>query len=129
VEAGAEFIQTNYIFDLSPFEKFMARVRDLGIDKRVFILAGVGPVASPRAARWMRSNVPGIHIPDAVIDRLERATQPAAEGTELCIELMQRIREITGVAGIHVMAFRREHLVSEIVLRSGIRGGQRPAAR
>jgi methylenetetrahydrofolate reductase (NADPH) len=129
VEAGAEFIQTNYIFDLPLFERFMARVRDLGLDKRVFILAGVGPLASAKAARWMRSNVPGIHIPDTVVDRLEKAAKPAQEGTELCIDLMQRIREVPGVAGVHVMAYRREHLVSEIVLRSGVRGGRRPAAR
>ena len=129
VEAGAEFIQTNYIFDLPVFERFMSRVRDLGLDKRIFILAGVGPLASAKAARWMRSNVPGIHIPDALVDRLEKAARPAQEGTKLCIELMQRIREIAGVAGIHVMAYRREHLVSEIVLRSGVRGGRRTAAR
>ena len=76
IEAGAEFIQTNYIFDLPPFERFMARVRDLGLDRRAFILAGVGPLASAKAARWMRRNVPGIHIPDAVIERLERRAQP-----------------------------------------------------
>ena len=121
VEAGAEFIQTNYIFDIPRFEKFMARVRDLGLDKRVFILAGVGPLASAKAARWMRSNVPGIHIPDAVIERLEKAQNPGKEGTELCIEIMQRIREIPGVAGVHIMAYRREHLVREIVERSGVR--------
>jgi methylenetetrahydrofolate reductase (NADPH) len=126
VAAGAEFIQTNYIFELPPFERFMARIRDLGLDRRVFVLAGVGPLASARAARWMRGNVPGIHIPDAVIARLEGAKDQAAEGTALCIELMQRIREIPGVAGVHVMAYRREHLVSEIVLRAGVRGGRRP---
>jgi methylenetetrahydrofolate reductase (NADPH) len=104
----------------------MARIRDLGLDRRVFVLAGVGPLASARAARWMRGNVPGIHIPDAVIARLEGAKDQAAEGTALCIELMQRIREIPGVAGVHVMAYRREHLVSEIVLRAGVRGGRRP---
>ena len=125
VDAGAEFIQTNYIFDLDRFERFMARVRDLGLDKRVYILAGVGPLASAKAARWMRAHVPGIHIPDAVIDRLERSAKPAAEGTARCIELMQRIREVPGVAGIHVMAYRREHLVSDIVLRSGVRGRPR----
>ena len=103
----------------------MERVRDLGLDRRVFILAGVGPLASTKAARWRRAHVPGIHIPDATIDRLERASTPAAEGTALCIELMQRFRETPGVAGIHVMAYRREHLVSEIVLRSGVRGGAR----
>ena len=124
VEAGAEFIQTNYIFDVPLFERFMARVRDLGLDKRVFILAGVGPLASARAARWMRSNVPGIHIPDAVIDRLERAGNPAQEGKTLAIELIRRIREVPGVAGVHVMAYRREHQVSEIILESGVLAGR-----
>ena len=69
----------------------------------------------------MRSHVPGVHIPDAVIDRLEKAPKPAEEGKRLCIELIQKIREIKGVAGIHVMAYRREHLVSEIVQESGVR--------
>ena len=128
VEAGAEFIQTNYIFDLPLFERFMARVRDLGLDRRVFILAGVGPPASARAARWMRANVPGVHIPDAVIERLERAANPAEEGKRLCIELIRRVREIPGVAGVHVMAYRREHQVSEIILESGVLAGRKPTA-
>jgi len=129
VEAGAEFIQTNYIFDIPLFEKFMARVRDLGLDKRVFILAGVGPLASAKAARWMRSNVPGIHIPDGVIERMEKAAKPAEEGKKLCIELIRRIREIPGVAGVHVMAYRREHQVSEIILESGVLEGRRARRR
>ena len=106
------------------FERFMARVRDLGLDRRVFILAGVGPLASAKAARWMRSNVPGIHIPDAVIDRLEKAAKPAEEGKKLCIELIRQVREIKGVAGVHVMAYRREHQVSEIILESGVLAGR-----
>ena len=120
IKAGAEFIQTNYIYDMPLFEKFMARIRDLGLEKKVFILAGVGPLASARAARWMRSNVPGIHIPDSVIERMERAAKPGTEGKRICIELIQQIREIKGVAGIHVMAYRREHQVSEIILESGV---------
>jgi methylenetetrahydrofolate reductase (NADPH) len=136
VKAGAEFIQTNYIYDIPLFEKFMARVRDMGLDRQVFILAGVGPLASARAARWMRSNIPGIHIPDSVIERMEKAEKPGAEGKRLCIELIQQIREIKGVAGIHVMAYRREHQVSEIIQESGVlkgraavggRRGRRPA--
>jgi methylenetetrahydrofolate reductase (NADPH) len=102
------------------FKRFMERVRDLGLDKKVFILAGVGPLASARAARWMRSNVPGIHIPDAVIDRIEGSSDQAAEGTKICIELIQKMREIAGVSGVHVMAYRREHTVSDIILKSGI---------
>lgn len=121
VEAGADFIQTNYIFDIPTFERFMARVRDLGLDKRVFILAGVGPLASAKAARWMRNHVPGVHIPDAVIARMEKATDPGEEGKRLCIELIQQIRQIAGVSGVHVMAYRREHLVSEIIAQSGVR--------
>ncbi|TMV62462.1 methylenetetrahydrofolate reductase, partial [Thioclava sp. BHET1] len=105
---------------------FMARVRDLGLDRKVYILAGIGPLASARAARWMRSNVPGIHIPDAVIARLEGAKSQAAEGKALCIELVQQMREIAGVAGVHVMAYRREHEVSDIIQRSGILAGRSP---
>jgi len=126
VEAGAEFIQTNYIFDLPVFERFMARLRDLGVDGRVYLLAGVGPLASAKAARWMRSNVPGIHIPDAVIERMEKAAKPAEEGKRICVELIQAIREIKGVSGIHVMAYRREHQVSEIILESGVLKGRVP---
>jgi methylenetetrahydrofolate reductase (NADPH) len=121
VVAGAEFIQTNYIFDMPVFEKFMARVRDMGLDRKVFILAGVGPLASARAARWMRSNVPGIHIPDHIIDRLDAAKDPGEEGRRLCVELIRQVREILGVAGVHIMAYRREHLVADIVREAGIR--------
>jgi methylenetetrahydrofolate reductase (NADPH) len=120
VAAGADFIQTNYVFDIPLFERFMARVRDLGIDKRVFILVGVGPLPSPKSARWLRSNVPGIHIPENLIRRIEGAAKPAEEGKRICIELIQRIREVEGVAGVHVMAYRREHLVGEIIEESGI---------
>jgi methylenetetrahydrofolate reductase (NADPH) len=129
VEAGADFIQTNYVFDVPVFERFMARVRDLGLEGRVFILAGVGPLASARAARWMRSNVPGIHIPDAVIERIEKAAKPAEEGKRLCIELIQQIREIRGIAGVHVMAYRREHQVSEIIAESGVLQARVPERR
>ena len=120
VAAGADFIQTNYVYDIELFKRFMARVRDLGVHEKVFILVGVGPLASARAARWMRDNVPGVHIPDEVIQRIERADKPGLEGKKLCIELIQQIREIEGVAGIHVMAYRREHLVHDIINESGL---------
>lgn len=125
ITAGAEFIQTNYIYDIPLFERFMARVRDSGAHKRVFIIAGVGPLASAKAARWMRSNVPGIHIPDPLIARMEGAQNPSLEGKEICIELMQQLHEIEGVSGVHIMAYRREHLVSEIILESGVLAGRR----
>ncbi len=126
VAAGAQFVQTQYCYDIGLLERFMARVRDMGLDKRCFILVGVGPLASPRAARWVRSNVPGVHIPDDVIARLERAERPKREGRQLCIELIQQIREIKGVAGVHVMAYRQEELVNEIISDSGVLQGRRP---
>ena len=85
-----------------------------------YILAGVGPLASAKAARWMRSNVPGIHIPDAVISRLEAAKNPGDEGRKICVELIQQMRETPGVAGVHVMAYRREHLVADILREAGV---------
>ncbi len=131
VAAGAQFIQTQYCFDVPLLRQFMTRVRDLGIDRRCFILVGVGPLASAGAARWIRGNVPGMHIPDEVVSRLERADKPELEGKRLCIELIQQIREIEGVAGVHVMAYRQEELVSEIITESGVlrARGPRTAAK
>lgn len=124
VAAGAQFIQTQYCFDIPLLERFMAKVREQELHRKCFILVGVGPLASARAARFMRSNVPGVHIPDHVIDRLEKAEKPKLEGKKLCIELIQQIREIEGVAGVHVMAYRQEELVSEIISASGVVQGR-----
>jgi len=118
--AGADFIQTNYIFDMPRFKAFMAQVRDMGLDEKTFILAGVGPIASAKTARWMRANVPGIHIPDTYIERLEKAAKPADESKKLCIDMIGELRHMAGVKGVHVMAYRREHLVGEIIEASGI---------
>ena len=120
IAAGAQFIQTQYCYDLPRLREFMARARDLGLTEKCFILVGVGPLASAKGARWMRSNVPGIHIPDDVVTRLERAKDQKREGKQLCIDLIQEIREIPGVSGVHVMAYRQEELVSEIITASGI---------
>jgi len=126
IEAGAQFVQSQYCFDVPMLESYMARVRDLGLDQQCFILVGVGPLASARAARWIRANVPGIHIPDAVIDRIAGATNEKAEGKKICIEMMQQIREMPGVSGVHVMAYRQEEFVAEIVAESGVLAGRRP---
>jgi 5,10-methylenetetrahydrofolate reductase len=120
IAAGAQFIQTQYCYDVPRLREFMARARDLGLAEKCFILVGVGPLASAKGARWMRGNVPGIHIPDDVITRLEGAKDQKREGKQLCIDLIQEIREIPGVSGVHVMAYRQEELVSEIITASGI---------
>jgi 5,10-methylenetetrahydrofolate reductase len=126
IEAGAQFIQSQYCFDMPMLERYMAGVRELGLHEKCFILIGVGPLASARAARWIRSNVPGVHIPDTVIERLEGASRQKLEGKKLCIELIQQIAEIDGVAGVHVMAYRQEELVSEIIEAAGILKRRRP---
>ncbi|MCC7361784.1 MAG: methylenetetrahydrofolate reductase [Anaerolineales bacterium] len=130
VEAGAEFIQTQYVFDVPVFERFMRRIRDLGLDKRVFILAGVGPLRTPKAADYMRKNVPGVVIPDAVVARLQATPKArwAEEGMQVCVEIIEQVRAIAGVAGVHVMAFRQEQMVAEIIRRAGLFPRVTPAA-
>ena len=115
IDAGAQFVQTQYCFDLPMLKSFMVKARDMGLDKRCFILVGVGPLASAKAARWMRANVAGVHIPDAVIARLDRAADQKTEGKRICIEMIRELREEPGVAGVHVMAYRQEQTVAEIV--------------
>lgn len=122
IAAGAQFIQTQYCFDLPRFKEYMTQVRDLGLDKQAFILAGVGPLKSAGAAEFMRTKVPGVVIPDQYIDRLKKTPKEKQqeEGKKICIELIEQIREIDGVAGIHIMAYRQEELVAEIVEQAGL---------
>ncbi|WP_176504046.1 methylenetetrahydrofolate reductase [Cobetia sp. 5-11-6-3] len=122
IAAGAQFIQTQYCFDLPRFQDFMHRARDLGLVEKCFILPGVGPLASARTAEWMRRHVPGVHIPDHVIERLKGAKNQKAEGRDICIEMIQQLREIEGVSGVHIMAHRQEASVPEIIQRAGILG-------
>jgi 5,10-methylenetetrahydrofolate reductase len=129
IAAGAQFVQTQYCFDMTLLRRFMAQARDLGLEKKCFIMVGVGPIASARAARWMRAHVAGVHIPDAVIERLERAGNQKAEGKRVCIETIQALREEPGVAGVHVMAYRQSQYVAEIVSESGALRGRAPWRR
>ena len=120
VAAGAQFAQTQYCFDIAILREYMKHVRDLGLDEKIFILIGVGPLASTHAAEWIRAHVAGVHIPDHVIKRLRGAKDQAREGANLCIEIIQQAREIPGVKGVHIMAHRQEHRVSEIVENSSL---------
>jgi methylenetetrahydrofolate reductase (NADPH) len=128
--AGAEFIQTQYIFDVPVFERFMGRVRDLGLHEQLYILAGVGPLRSPKIAEFMRTKVPGVVIPAAVIDRLAKTPKSRwlEEGMTICVEIMEQVRQIKGVAGVHVMAYRQEEMVAEIIRRAGLFPRVSPAA-
>ncbi|MDJ0956245.1 MAG: methylenetetrahydrofolate reductase [Arenicellales bacterium] len=126
IEAGVQFIQTQYCFDVNRLREYMKQACDLGLHERAFILVGVGPLASARAAAWIRDHVPGVHIPDEVITRLKGAQKQKAEGINLCIDLIQQIKDIEGVAGAHIMAYRQEESVAEIVEQSGVLAGRIP---
>ena len=126
IAAGAQFIQTQYCYDVGLLKQFLQRAEDLGLLEKVFLLIGVGPLRSAKTAEWMRKNVPGLHIPDAVVKRLAGATDQAREGRDLCIELIQEIHGLRGVSGVHIMAYRQEESVPEIVQRSGVLGGRVP---
>ncbi len=126
VAAGAQFIQTQFCYDVPLLKDFMRHVEDLGLLDKVFILVGVGPLRSAKAGEWIRTHVPGVHIPDQVIKRLAAADDPALEGRRLCIELVQEIRTLKGVHGVHLMAYRQEESVAEIIERSGVLNGRVP---
>jgi len=129
IAAGAQFVQSQYCYDVPMFREYMKRVTDLGLVEKCFILCGVGPLASAKTARWMRSNVPGVHIPDAIIKRLEGAEKQKLEGKRLCIDIINEVKEIPGVSGVHVMAYRQEEFVAEIVDESGVLKGRQPWKR
>jgi methylenetetrahydrofolate reductase (NADPH) len=122
VAAGAQFIQTQYCFDVPRFQQFMQGVRNLGLHQQVYILVGVGPLRSLKAAEFMRTRVPGVYIPDAIVDRLAKTpkARQAEEGIRICVEIIQQVREIAGIHGVHIMAYRQEETVAEIVHRAGL---------
>jgi methylenetetrahydrofolate reductase (NADPH) len=122
VKAGADFIQTQCIYDLARFEKWMEGVRDRGLDERVGILAGVTPLKSAGMAKYMKNKVPGMSVPDELIKRMSgvpKDKQPE-EGIKICVETMHRLKEIKGVRGFHIMAIEWEQKVPEIVERAGL---------
>jgi methylenetetrahydrofolate reductase (NADPH) len=127
IAAGAEFIQTQCIYNLERFKEFMKQVRDRGLEKRAFILGGVTPFKSARMAEYMAKNVAGIDIPEELIKRL-KGVAPAEqkkEGLKICVETIQVLREMPGVHGIHIMAIEWEDAVPEIVSAAGL--SNRPA--
>lgn len=122
VAAGAQFVQTQFVFDVDGFERWMADVRDLGLETRCGVLAGVGPIPTLRALEYMQNKVPGIYVPEHVARRIRGvpADRVADEGMRICTEIIERLKEMPGVAGVHVMAFGREHGIPEILQRAQI---------
>jgi methylenetetrahydrofolate reductase (NADPH) len=141
VKAGANFIQTQLVYDVEAFKVFMAKVRELGLHEQVHILAGVGPLKTPAMARYMKNEVPGILVPNAIIEQMEAAGAPWTRkskdeltkedktaraaaykqtGIQICIDLIQQLRAIEGVAGVHIMAIEWEEAVKPIVEGAGL---------
>jgi len=122
VAAGADFIQTQIIYNVDKFAEWMKMVRDRGLHERVKILAGVAPIKSVGAAKYMKTRVPGMDVPDSVVARLQGVPkeQVSKEGIKLCIDIINQLREIEGVAGIHLMAIEWEETVPQIVEAAGL---------
>lgn len=122
VAAGADFIQTQCIFNIDKFERWMELVRARGLHKQCYIMAGVTPMKSVGAGRYMKSKVPGMDVPQELIDRMAAVPkeQQPEEGVAICIETIERLKQIEGVAGFHIMAIDWEEKVKEIVERAGL---------
>jgi methylenetetrahydrofolate reductase (NADPH) len=123
IAAGAQFVQTQFVFDVPAFARWMAQVRDLGLTEHCAILAGVGAVRSVKALDYMQSHVPGVEVPDHVFQRL-RSVPPghqAKEGIKLAAEIVQQVAEIAGVAGVHLLVAGHERAVPQILQNAGTR--------
>lgn len=121
VAAGARFIQTQFCFDLAMFEDFMRRVRERQLHQRAHIIVGVGTLSSAKALSWMANHVPGVHVPPALLARIAAAADQKAAAKQICIETIQALASIEGVAGVHVMGHKNEDVLAEIIAESGLR--------
>jgi len=121
VGAGAQFIQTQFCFDLALFEAFMREVRARELHRRCTIIVGVGTLGSAKALRWMAEHVPGVHVPRSVTERIAAADDPRAEGRRVCVETIRALRSIEGVAGVHLMGHKNEDSLARTIVEAGLR--------
>ena len=121
INAGVDFVQTQCIYDMERFGEWMRQVCDRGLHEKCRILAGVTPLKSIRMAKYMRDNVAGIRLPDHYLDRLTKARDQGEEGISICVEQIQQLWGMEGIAGVHIMAIQWEEKVAEIVRRTGLR--------
>jgi methylenetetrahydrofolate reductase (NADPH) len=120
IRAGADFIQTQAIYELPRFIAWMDKVREQGLHEKAHILASVLPIKSVEMARRMRSGVPGMRVPDELVQRIERATDAKAEGIRICVETIEQLKRVPGVHGVHIMAVASEDAVPGIVKQAGL---------
>ena len=122
VTAGAQFVQTQLIYNLDRFQEYMKVVCDLGLNEKVYILAGVGPLKSARQAQFMANQLAGMDVPQEIVARMEKtpkAAQPE-EGIRICCEIIEQVREMPGISGLHIMAVRWAESIPEIITRVGL---------
>jgi len=122
IAAGADFIQTQCIYNMDRFEKWMEMVRDRGLDKKCYILGGVTPLKSPGMAKYMKNNVAGMDVPDELITRMQGVPKEKwkEEGIKICVETIERLKTIKGISGVHIMAIEWEEAVGEIAEKAGL---------
>ena len=120
INAGCDFIQTQIIYNMKKFEEWMGTVRDMGLHKKVSILAGITPIKSLGMAKYMKNNVPGLDVPEEIINRLQDTKDKKAEGINICLETIEQVKNIEGVSGVHIMAIEWEEVIPEIVERAGL---------
>jgi len=120
IDAGADFIQTQAVYDVDKFARWMEMVADRGLDKRAHILAGVIPIRSAGMACYMRDYVSGVYVPDEIVTRMEQAQKAKEEGVKITLEIIERLKEISGVHGIHIMAVGWEEIVPELTKMAGL---------
>ena len=122
VNAGADFIQTQAVYDVPAFAQWMEQVRDMGLHEKTHILVGIIPIKSSGMARYMDSSVPGVSVPDEIMKRMKglKGRKAGREGIKIAIELIQQVREIDGIHGVHIMAIEWENRVPEIVEGAGL---------
>jgi len=125
MESGADFIQTQFCMDIGVVKRYAARLVELGIAPKLKILIGIAPIPSARSARWMKEKLFGTVIPEALVERIEKAADPRAEGKRIAVELLQQLAEIPGISGAHVMAPLNPSDLPEVIASSGVAGKKR----
>ncbi|MGA2568238.1 MAG: methylenetetrahydrofolate reductase [Pseudolabrys sp.] len=123
IDAGAQFVQTQFCMDAGVVRRYMARLAEHGIAGKLAVIVGIAPLRSAKSARWITDKLFGAIIPDAIVTRLERASDPVAEGRRICLDLVAELAEVPHVAGVHVMAPGNDSAVPEIIAqaRAGVR--------
>ena len=124
--AGADFVQTQFCMDIGVVKRYSSRLRESGVT--LPILIGIAPIPSAKSARWMREKLFGTRIPDAIVERLEKARDAKAEGLKICVELLQELVEIPGVGGAHVMAPMNFSAIPLAIQQSGVLRKKRKVA-